>query len=82
MNNTELTWNDVYDSIINLENNNENCKPIEYKKLFEIAAMIESSISVDIMKLDIPNKDMYIDQILKNMPAFFISKKTVCINIC
>ena len=44
--------------------------------------MIESSISVDIMKLDIPNKDMNIDQILKNMPAFFISKKTVCINIC
>ena len=81
MNNTERTWSDTYDNVINLENNKEDCKPIECRKFFEIAAMIESIIPVDITELAIPNKDGYINQILKNMPFFYI-EETICTNIC
>ena len=41
--------------------------------------MIESSTSVDITERAIPNKDGYMDQILKNVPFFILKKHSVLI---
>ena len=41
--------------------------------------MIESSTSVDITECAIPNKDGYMDQILKNVPFFILKKHSVLI---
>ena len=80
-NNAKLTWDEVFDELVNIENSNISLKPLPVNVIVQVAKIMSENLVIYESDLPLPLNTVERLQILKLMPLMYLSTG-VYLNLC
>ena len=75
LNNTKLTWDRVFDEIIDMKNSNTGSKVLSPDDLEKVAIICSSNLVTSLKEIDVPLDRSQNEEIMESMPILYLANK-------